>query len=239
MVDEKKRVSFSDGQGQDHQNASPQAGVTEPGKGTEPKYVTLEEAKRLAEEAAEERFRRAQSLTDKYNSQLQSAVKTRVDEVLRSYKLLNPGQELSQEQLEQVRQRAINEVLSGDNIQGSQAPGTPPSGSEQRVPDDVEIQFVERRVGQIEAQLGVEIREGDEEEKLLNWNTPEAFIQSYTQAATAKAKRLGIITAEPTFPGAGPAAAPALVAGSGSGNNLINMTKPDDLWNEAKRRNRI
>jgi len=89
----------------------------------EPKYVTIEEAQRLANEAADKAFVRAQSLVDKSSNRINEQISARIEQIETAYKMT--GQEMTPEQKATLRQNVVLQTLaekptSADNQQAAQ-----------------------------------------------------------------------------------------------------------------------
>lgn len=181
------------------------AGSKEVTQDAQPQYVTREEAQRLAQEAAEQAFRRAQGLNDKQAAKING----RIDELLTSYKAVT-GQEPTPEIRERARQEAEKQA---------QQPGDPG-------PDDL-IAQVNRRIDQLYENAGLKVYPGDPEEELLDKSNPDAFVQSIERALTVKKARLA---GSPTSPEPAPVAqAPIIGNAGGASNNIRNITDPTEL----------
>lgn len=149
-------------------------------------YVTLDEARRIASDAAEEAFRKAQGLVDKSTRRLSSQAKQQV-ESLRSQiqRQRDLGVPVTPEQEEKLVQDRINHLIlsdDGEPTEPAPTPGSTDQGSQNK-PVDVRALEIMQRNGSV-------VYENDPEYNALDFTSEDAFLQSVDRASQAKRARL-------------------------------------------------
>ena len=91
----------------------------------EPKYVTIEEAQRLANDAAEKAYTRAQSLVDKSSNRINEMISSRIEQIKTAYEMT--GQTMTPEQEATLRQNVVMRTLTDRPVQTDpqQVPASP------------------------------------------------------------------------------------------------------------------
>lgn len=156
--------------------------ITDVGQPVQPQYITRDEAQRMAEEAAETAFRRAQGLVDKRDARIRQVLES-VETALNLQ--AQAGIVLTPEQKEQVKQHAVNSALQADyaNANSSEDP------AQDTNMDDIDP--VTAIAIQLESDFGVEVDLSDPEAQMINREgTPTQYLDSYREALIAKSQRL-------------------------------------------------
>lgn len=184
------------------------------------KYVTRDEALRIANEAAEAAYRKAQSLADKSESRVTKLVQERLKQVEDSYRLLNGG-EMPAETREQVRQKVISEVLTNPGETSGAPAARPAAPGDSQVPDD-EARYTDRWILDLYRETGVSIEDGDVEElKLIDFSSPAAVRQTIRTAIDAKRARLERE--------ASPVRLTGVTTGLGAASSITSIQDPSEL----------
>lgn len=192
-------------------------------------FLTREEAQKLAKDAEETAFRRAQSYFDKAQGsvreklnaledawKIQEAAGITIDEETRSKARAQVAQQASVESLAQPTEKPTEQSQAKD---ARQVGGYDPV-----------LEIVLR----MQAEAGVEITDEDPEVKMLDNSSAFALVSSLPKAIAAKKARIG------TSEGEGEQE-PRHITGIGQGtsaNPIASMTSPDDLFREYKRAKR-
>ena len=225
--DKAGQVSFQPvGSGDGQTPGQPSGQVQQdPGEGADPKFITLEDAQRLADQAEERAYRRAQGLVDKADNRIGKQVREAVDKVKSDIALMrNDGVEIS-EQLEQ-------EMVNNATREAYQSP-PPESDTVSSDPGDRPTDPVTAEAWRMMEAAGISIDDGDPELEMLNQESEYAFLHSVEQAIAAKKKRLdgaGTQTPETTR-------LPTTVGGTGR-HVQPNYLEMDDQehWEQAKKK---
>jgi hypothetical protein len=208
---------------------------TPPGgeQSTGQQFVTVEEAKRLAEAAAEQAFRRAQGLVDKASQANQLKVRealSKVDDVLKMQR--DSGIQITPEQEAALRSRVMEKAYTTDGDKPlSQAGETLPDQDAVPPPDPITAEAWRRMQAN-----GVIIEETDPEIKLLEGSTsPQDWLAKIDQAIIAKKVRTQPAT-QPS--GVDISLTPTSAGGSGryNPNDLSQVKDPDALWELASKK---
>jgi hypothetical protein len=192
--------------------------------GNEPKFVTAEEAQRMAQEAGEKAFRRAQSLVDQSTTRLANTINERVEAIKQGMTIA--GQTLTPEQEAQLRQKVAIDAMSTIPQPQDPASQPPQAGAEP-------TNWVDATAGRFAAEVGG-IADTDPEVGMVKVNaaTPDEYLFSVQQAVAAKKARIASTQQlPPQHPAAGIPAAGLLP----SGGNPINDKSPRDLISEGLR----
>ena len=200
-------------QGQSGQQATtPPAGQQPPAA---PAFVTAEEAQRIANQAAEAAFRRAQGLTEKTRQGIESQIATLRQEMQAKGAPLAPEQE-----------QVLRSQLEAQAVQQSEPPASAqqpaPAAQPQTTGDPVlDVAFSMMR------DAGTTVEEADPEFASIKQDgTPKQFLDSVETAIAAKKVRLGG-KENPTA--RVPLAGPQLPAGSPE-------LSEQELWDRAYRK---
>lgn len=200
---------------------SQQTPVVEPQNGAQPKYITYEEAQRLAETAAETALRKAQSHNDKTVQRIESKIA----------QLQNAGVTVTPEQ-------AAKLVQAEDAQQQQQSPSQPsPARPAQAQPKESgEAHPVLQVAAAMMEEAGIQIEETDPEFATIDLKTtsPRQFLKTVEAAIEAKQQRLQ---------SAGSPARMPTLAGGGSGaggkeailQELDRLNQHPTLQNKARR----
>jgi hypothetical protein len=238
MVDQSNAAVFPGGGQPPEQPVIPDASGQSAGQGTaQPQFVTLEQAQKLAKDAADEAFKRAQSLYSKGQAGFEKKIQADLKNLEKALELQKKaGVVVTPEQENHLRQQVINQAFMADD-QPPQQPSpeqTPAQADAGEEPPDP----VTASAWQMMEQAGVDILEEDPEFKqYVNTNTEDAyvFLKSIEAAIAAKKQRLA------TQPQAQPQVRTPTNVGAGGGpppitNDPRNL---DALWAEAKAQGRI
>lgn len=166
---------------------APASAAGQPGSaGNEPKYVTIEEAQRMADTAAEKAYQRAQSLVDKSTTRVSNYVSERMAQIEQSARYT--GQALSDDQKAQIRRDlAVEAMTAQETPPATSSPAQPAQAAPQGAPAPDAIQNAAIKMA--EAVGGFE--QNDPEMKMLNMSgSPEEFLVSVQEAVYAKRTRL-------------------------------------------------
>lgn len=152
----------------------------------QPKYVTVEEAQRLADEAANKVLRQAQSFFDQNSNKFTKEVRGRLDSLESAWKIQEAaGVTITDEQKKQIRQQVITDAATAPEQGQQQPPPTQVSGGD---PDDPAV--VNRKVGELYQRYGAQVFEGEPEAADLDYSSGAAFISSLEVAIQKKQARL-------------------------------------------------
>lgn len=243
ISDPNKAVSFEPGKvaepagdgtlpGQSQVTPPAQAGQ-ETSSAPQPKFITMEEAQRLAEQAAlnaEERaFRRAQGLVSKADNRITEKVKQDLAALQNMITLQkSAGIEVSPQQEAQLR----NQIIANAYSQGEQ----PPQNTEQQEKPNPATQPTES-VDPITAEAwrlmeaaGIIINDEDPEVSTLNHTGGYAFLRSVEAAIETKRQRIASTSTQ--VPGRTPTGAGA--TGAHQANPIQDITDPAELFRIAK-----
>lgn len=229
MGDQTNAVVFEPEEGQP-QVQQPQQPVTGAPDTAQPKYITLEDAQRLAADAAkqaeEAAFRRAQGYFDKG----QSRVRERLDGLTEHLKLMtSAGVQVTPEQERIMRQRALEDAFQPDPAPAA-SPGAQPGPKPVTTPPDP----VTADAWGMMQKAGVYLEDGDPETDSLDQSHgPYAFLRSVEKAIDAKRQRTGQVSPETpqnVVQPQVPARSPTNVGGTGvSTDPILSNMDADDL----------
>src|SRR3990167_5300611 len=141
----------------------PQVNVSQPAEQVsevQPAYVTLEQAQKLANEAAEQAFRRAQGLIDKRNTRYQEklqSLETHLDS-MRKHEI-----ELSPDQVAKLRRAAYDEAMQPDPSEVSKPGNAKPVAETYEPSVEDRIAAVNLKAEGIVEVFGIDVEEGDPE----------------------------------------------------------------------------
>lgn len=203
----------------------------------QPQYVTLEQAERLAKDAAEEAFRRAQSLYSKGQAGFEKKVQADLKNLEKALDLQKKaGVSITPEQENHMRQQVINQAFMAEDQpnQADTTAGQPAQAGQDEEPPDP----VTASAWAMMANSGVDILEEDPEyTQIVDRKTDDAyvFLRSIEKAIEAKRQRLAV---QPQ--GQPPSRTPTNAGAGGSLTNPVtNMTNLDELWNAARQSGKI
>lgn len=200
------------------QQAEPTSTGDAPGT---PKYVTLDEADRMVQEAVK---RAVQSQVDKAESRIQKQIAEKMAVLKESTALLEAsGYAIPAEAQERARQQVIQEALTQQQQEAPQESIDPAV--------QAEIDYTNRRVAELYAETGVTLEEEDPEAKGLDYSSPKAFLISVQNALREKKQR---VEGNPT--GSPAARLTNLSAGGGQSNPILNNNDPASLISAGLRR---
>lgn len=174
-------------------------------------YIRMEDAQKLIKEAVDIAVRQAQSLTDKSAHRLNTQI-SEVKNTLSS--LQSSGLPVPADTLAAMREITNSLDVGGEAVQDEQ----------KQEPDDIgpteeEEAAVNRAAREIFQKLGVVVNLDDPEAKMIDYSTPEAFLESLPTAAAAKASRINSDMPRPPMMGRG-----------GVSNPIESLRKPGDLY---------
>lgn len=238
MVDKNRATTFQ-GEGQPQEEPATPAVSGQPTvtNAVQPQYVTMEQAAQLAKEAADDAFRRAQSLYSKSQAGFEKKVQADLKNLEKALDLQKKaGISITPEQENTMRQQVINQAFMDDGQPTQQvtSPNQPAQAGEEEGPPDP----VTAAAWKIMEDAGIDdIEESDPEFSLIDENTPDAFkfLRSIEAATEAKRKRL----AEQS-PVQQPTRTPTNAGAGGSPiNPITNINDPDALWSAVKQSGRL
>lgn len=226
--DQTKAVEFSQG-GQPGGEASP----PEPQSAAQPKYLTMEEAQHLAQEAEERAFRRAQGLYDKRSEGIEKRVQTALEGLGNTLTALKAnGLEITPEVEARLRAGELERALTAPS---ASPPSTEPGPAQDpgQEPDEEPGDPITAEAWTMMREAGVTIEPGDPEAKTLDNSSGYRFLKSVEAAIEAKRARLGGSPpgeATPSQPPT-PPVAPTNLGGIGrhEPNPIANVTDPATL----------
>lgn len=160
----------------------PQVPAGPTGVGDAPKFVTTDEAQRMADAAAEKAIRKAQSFVETSRKQTAKLVDDRMAAIKDAYQMT--GQNLSPEQEKVIRNQVAIETVAA-------APTSQPSADQ---PDGLEgTDLINARAASLVESVGGILPE-DPEVNMVKVNAPDPidYILSVKAAADAKQARLAI-----------------------------------------------
>lgn len=196
------------------QQAGQPAGTAEPA----PEFLTRADFEKRAKEIEENAFRRSQSLIEKSNSKVRSAIQE-LEKTIDSQRKL--GVQITDAQAEQLKQQAVAKVLSADPEPSASAPGSAPSQQSQ-VEDP-------NRWAQETSKLypGVTIEDSDPEAAPILQAIQAQDLQAYKRAVlagfVAKTARLAINPPTTVAP-ASPLPSPRLPTSLGAGGSVASTS---------------
>jgi len=201
MSDQTAATAFA-GEGQPQE-----APVTPAPNAAQPEVLTREEAQRMAKEAAEDAFRRAQSLFDKNNAKVIKKVQDDMAALVKSLELQRKaGIQISPEQESQLKQQVFQNAFADPE------PAAPPEEADEEAPLTLpdgrqvppEVVAINREAVKMQQEAGFNIEQTDPEFALLNRNAPSGYLylKSVEAAIAAKKERLAKVEAPapPTQP---------------------------------------
>lgn len=222
--------------GQPQVNPPAQAGQ-EPSSAPQPKFITLEEAQKLANQAAldaEERaFRRAQGLVSKADNRITEKVKQDLAALQSMITLQkSAGIEVTPMQEAQLR----NQIIANAYSQGE----LPPTNTEQAtkpkpVEQEVAADPITAEAWRLMQAAGIIINDGDPEAEKLDQSSGYAFLRSIEAAIESKRQRIASTPMQ--APGRTPTGAGA--TGAHQANPIQDITDPAELFRIAKERGLI
>jgi hypothetical protein len=195
---------------------------SQPPAGTEaPKFVTLEEAQRIADEAAakaaDQSYRRAQSLVDTNASRITKQVQEGFGALKQASETLKAvGHEIPADTLARAHTQVMTGAFDTPATPGGAPPASPatPPGQGETAKDPITL-LAER----MQSKAGITLEDSDPEmsNAKLRSEDPEIFLQGVDEGIAAKKARLAASTTPtppppgtpPTPPGGAPPAPPA------------------------------
>lgn len=206
-------------QGQSGATVSPQQGQEVLPQGQGQRMISLDEAKQMAEAAAEAAFRKAQGYTDKNLQRVQA----RLNEVEAAYKLVR-GSGLSDQEREQVQAKLLAELPAEGASAAAAVPVQDAGRQAQAQPaQPAQQDLTEWANAQAEAifkAAGVEVEGDDPEAKLVDMTSPQSFVETLKTATAAKQARVRQ---------AAGARIPTLLAGGMRANPIQDINDPMEL----------
>jgi len=188
---------------------------------SQPQYITVDEAKKLTEQAVQEAVSKAQSLVDKSGNRVQARVQERLKELEATLKMqADAGIEVTPAQKKALQQQVVVDALAEEpgadpNAQSTQKepPQAPPGQGEQ-------IDPITQAAWTMMQERGVDILESDPEFKILDMSSPYKFLLSVDKAISAKETRVQSSSEEPNQMGSNPH---ARIPGAGAGGSSSNL----------------
>jgi hypothetical protein len=192
---------------------APVQSLDEIGQPVQPEYVTRQEAEQMAEQAAENAFRRAQSLIDQRSAKVQEQVKALKDTIALQREA---GIEITDAQEKAMVDKVAQKALLD---QSSQLPTQPAQAGAGSAEPDTQIDIA---AGAIMDALGVEIIDSDPKEvlELLDMSSETAYLKSIPKAIAKKRELAGQPASPPQ-----PQRAPTNIGAGGNRPNPIQGVK--------------
>lgn len=154
-------------------------------------FITLDEFERRLREYDEKVDRRIQSRTDSAESRIKKAVDDRVGEQL---KFLNAaGVTLSKEEEAAMRKQIAFDLSRQPQSQDGTQEGPPARPSAKELAFGAKIAQANAEAARLVEEHGFDLASGDPEFNGVNFQDPDPdhFVETFRQAITAKAQRLG------------------------------------------------
>jgi hypothetical protein len=170
----------------------------------QPKYITLEEAQRIAKESADEAFRRAQGLYDKGQQKVKEEL-TRLDNLLKMQ--AEAGTPVPPATADAMRQRVIADAFKSEpaTTPVQQAAPTGPV-SQQPAPVQPQVQApdpITAEAIRLQQEAGIVLGDSDPEISVIVQDQgPYGFLKSVEQAIALKRQRMTAAT-RTNIPGLG------------------------------------
>jgi hypothetical protein len=225
-----KAVAFQ-GAGQPPENASSQQVEQTQGNATQPEYVTVEDARRFAKEAAEEALRRAQSFFDINQNAFGKRIQDQLAQLEKAWSIqAEAGLEVPDEAAkDRIRQKAIQkELTKSDSPPTAETPFAQVEGSRQKEVTDPYVAAINKLCNDMERKAGVILEANDPEiQGLDRIQDGDDYVLAFRQALDAKKQRLA--SAQPNQP---PARIPTNLGAGGSHNPnpIAHINNIDELY---------
>jgi hypothetical protein len=223
MGEDTKSVAFQ-GAGQPPVTPSPVAEAVQ-GNVKVPEYITREEAQRMAQEASEAAFRKAQGLIDKGNAGTLKQVQGKLKALEDMFKLQEKvGMTVTPEQKDKMK----NDVLMQAFTETPESTPIPAGNQPAQVgtQDEAEQDPVTAEAWQMMKDAGITIEDNDPETKTLDQSSPYKFLKSIDAAIAAKKAR---ITSNPQQTQAVHTPTNLGASGLPNSNPIQNITDPREL----------
>lgn len=181
----------------------------------QPQYLTLEEARRMAEEAEEKAFRRAQGLIEKTNAGVVKKVQSDLKNLEQSIALQKKaGIEITADQEEKLKQQVFQRAFT--EVEESPAPAqtAPAQAAPVQQPDNIDP--ITAEAVKMMQDAGVWIDDDDPETDVIDQSSIYAYLESVKKAIETKRQRIGT-------------PAPARVAGGGVVGQSTSNILPDGI----------
>lgn len=235
MGETQKPIAFQ-GPGQVPAPASPPAEQPQ-GNASQPEYITRQEAQRMAEDAAEAAFRKAQGLLDKRSDGLLKKVQTDIRNIEQAIDLQKKaGIVITPEQEDKLKQQAYMRALSesesapqpGEGATSSASPAPAGAPAAQPAAQVEPLDPVSAEALNMMQVAGVSIEESDPEYQTIDQNSPYRFLKSVEAAIVAKKARL----ASNPQPSGAPTRTPTNLGSTGvhNPNPNANIRDPRELY---------
>lgn len=226
MGDEQKVITFNGPEAGQPLDKTPSE-QPEDKKAVEPKYITQEEAQRLADTAAENAFRKAQGLVDKADSRITDRVQQGLASLKKTLEMQRAtGMEISPEQEEKLRNQIVTNALTET---GAESPENIEPGQAQKLGEVSGEDPVTDTAWRMMQKAGITIEENDPEaEELKSIQDPDLFLYGIARAIELKRQRT---TSEGTR-------MPTNYGGTGSHNPnpIEDVNDNDTLWELAEKK---
>jgi|GEM_PF-3973052 hypothetical protein len=209
----------------------------EPSSAPQPKFITLEEAQKLANQAAldaEERaFRRAQGLVSKADNRITAKVQQDLAALQQMITLQkSAGIEVTPQQEAQLR----NQIIANAYSQGEQPPpNTEPPATPKPAEQSEASDPITAEAWRLMQAAGIVINENDPEVGQLDQSSGYAFLRSIETAIESKRQRIASTPMQ--VPGRTPTGAGA--TGAHQANPIQDVNDPEELFRIAKERGLI
>ncbi len=239
--DPNKAVAFEPGRvpdpepGQSQVTPPAQAGQ-EPSSAPQPKFITLEEAQKLANQAAleaEERaFRRAQGLVSKADNRITEKVQAKLNALTETINMQkSAGIEITPMQEAALRNKVIADAYSQEPPPTNAEPPAEPNPGDQNVAADP----ITAEAWRLMQAAGIIINDDDPEAEKLDQSSGYAFLRSIEAAIETKRQRIASTSMQ--APGRTPTGAGA--TGAYQANPIQDISDPDQLFEIAKKQGLI
>jgi hypothetical protein len=216
---------------------------TVPGQEQEPTtpiagYVTIDEFKatiKSMEDKMSNWYRGIQSQTDNIDTRVQR----RIEEYERA--AASQGMKLTDSQKQQLTdQTTLEEIRAASS--SATANGNPDPMKRDGETDEQFETRVNNAADTLLRAAGVTLEDGDPEVELINTaaakGSAEEYLNAHTEAIRLKKARLAG-GGQPVQSRSPEAAVPGAIPGSHTSNPIANITKPDELWEMAKKQGEV
>lgn len=181
----------------------------------QPQYLTLEEARRMAEEAEEKAFRRAQGLIEKTNAGVVKKVQNNLKNLEQSIALQKKiGVEVTPEQEDKLRTQIFQQAFTEVEESPAPAQSVPAQVAPQPQPDNIDP--ITAEAVKMMQEADVWINDDDPESDGIDQSSIFAYLESVKKAIEAKRQRIGT-------------PAPARIAGGGVSGQSTSNILPDGI----------
>lgn len=192
---------------------------------TQPEYVTVDQARRMTEEAVQQAVSKAQSLVDKSGNRLQEKIQAKLKDLESTLKVqAAAGIKITPEQEQALRQQVMVDALAEVEEPAAQAGQTRETQTQDAQAGQIDP--ISQAAWELMQERGVEILENDPEAKMLDFSTPYKFLLSVEKAVSTKEQRLQSSSGEEPNKSVPPQARIPGAGSGGPGNSLMPSGTP-------------